>query len=183
MGKSGFQMPERDFHLRPKGFCCDEHGLLLWRNLCAEWAGSAPQYRLAKAKNFTDPVRAKDSAVLWTALPTWERFGEEVSTAGIELPEWVKSAALEKLLPLDLLRILVSRPELDSYPTRLAWVKSQMEHARGSAQMLALAGGGRAKDSGGDVLMGAVGGTAALSDDSLVWSLQAERSRSELAGD
>ena len=28
---------------------CDERGLLLWRNLCAEWAGSAPQYRLAKA--------------------------------------------------------------------------------------------------------------------------------------
>ena len=29
--------------------CCDEHGLMLWRNLCAEWAGAAPQYRLAKA--------------------------------------------------------------------------------------------------------------------------------------
>ncbi len=85
--------------------------------------------------------------------------------------------------PLDLLRVLISRPELDSFPTRLAWAKSQMEHARGRAQMLVLAGGGRAKDSGGDVLMGAVGGTATLSDDSLVWSLEAERSRSELAGD
>jgi hypothetical protein len=161
--------------------CCDEHGLMLWRNLCAEWAGSAPQYRLAKAKHFQDPARAKDSAALWTALPVWERLGEEVSTAGIELPEWVKSAALEKLLPLDLLRVLISRPELDSFPTRLAWVKSQMEHARGSAQMMALAGGGRAKESNGDVLMGAVARDPGA--DSLVWSLQAERSRFELAGD
>ena len=80
--------------------CCDEHGLLLWRNLCAEWAGSAPQYRLAKAKRFTDPVQAKDYTALWSALPAWERLGEEVSSTGIELPEWVKSPALEKLLPM-----------------------------------------------------------------------------------
>ena len=162
--------------------CSDEHGLLLWRNLCAEWAGSAPQYRHAKAKQFQDPPRAKDMAALWAALPSWERLGEEVRTAGFDVPEWVKSAALEKLLPLELLRTLISRPELDSLSTRLAWVRSQMEHARGSAQMLALAGGGRGKDAGGDVLMGAL-----VSDppgaDSTVWNLQAERSRSELEGD
>ena len=94
----------------------------------------------------------------------------------------MKSAALEKLLPLELLRTLISRPELDSLAARLAWVRSQMEHARGSAQMLALAGGGRGKDAGGDVLMGAL-----VSDppgtDSMVWNLQAERSRVELEGD
>ena len=74
--------------------------------------------------------------------------------------------------------------ELGSYPTRLAWVKSQMEHARGSAQMLVLAGGGRTKDSSGDVLMGALAGSPAVpGDDSLVWNLQAERSRSELVSD
>ena len=93
----------------------------------------------------------------------------------MELAEWVKSAALERLLPLELYRILVSRPELDTYQTRLTRVKSQMEHARGSAQMLVLAGGGgRGKDSGGDVLMGALAGNpAAPSDESIVWSLQA----------
>lgn len=162
--------------------CSDEHGLVLWRNLCAEWAGSAPQYRHAKAKQFQDPPRAKDMAALWAALPAWERLGEEVRTAGFDVPEWVKSAALEKLLPMELLRTLISRPELDSLAARLAWVRSQMEHARGSAQMLALAGGGRGKDAVGDVLMGAM-----VSDppgaDSVVWSLQAERSRLELDGD
>ena len=97
--------------------CCDEHGLLLWRNLCAEWAGSAPQYRLAKARQFQDPVRAKDFAALWTALPAWERLGEEVRTAGFECAEWMRSAALEKLLPLDLLRIVVSRFSTDGRGT------------------------------------------------------------------
>ena len=135
---------------------CDERGLLLWCNLCAEWAGSAPQYRLAKAKLFQDPARAKDMAALWTALPAWVRLGEEVSSAGFGLEEWVKSAALEKLLPLELLRIMIARPELDSYGTRLTWVRSQMEHSRGSAQMLALAGGGRGKDAAGDTIMGAL---------------------------
>jgi hypothetical protein len=135
---------------------CDERGLLLWRNLCAEWAGSAPQYRLAKAKLFQDPARAKDMAALWTALPAWVRLGEEVSSAGFGLEDWVKSAALEKLLPLELLRIMIARPELDSYGTRLTWVRSQMEHSRGSAQMLALTGGGRGKDAAGDTIMGAL---------------------------
>ena len=60
-----------------------------------------------------------------------------------------------------------------------------MEHARGSAQALALAGGGGAgKDASGDVLMGAVaGGRAATEQAPLLWSLQAERGLSELDGD
>jgi hypothetical protein len=67
---------------------CEERGLLLWRNLCAEWAGSAPQYRLAKAKSFQDPARSKDFAALWSALPAWMRLGEEVSSAGFALEDW-----------------------------------------------------------------------------------------------
>ena len=162
--------------------CSNEHGALLWRNLCTEWAGSAPQYRHAKAKQFQDPPRAKDMTALWAALPAWERLGEEVRTAGFDLPEWVKSAALEKLIPLELLRTLISRPELDSLNARLAWIRSQMEHARGSAQMLALAGGGRGKDASGDVLMGALAPDVPGSA-SVVWSLQAERGRLEFEGD
>ena len=65
-------------------------------------------------------------AALWAALPAWERLGEEVRTAGFDVPEWVKSAALEKLLRVELLRTLISRPELDSLAVRLAWVRSQM---------------------------------------------------------
>ena len=47
--------------------------------------------------------------------------------------------------------------------------------------MMALAGGGRPKESNGDVLMGAVAKDSGA--DSVVWSLQAERSRLELDGD
>ena len=94
------------------------------------------------------------------------------------------SDLLEKLLPLDLLRTLVSRPELDSFQSRLTWTKSQMEHARGSAQALALAGGSPGKDASGDVLMGAVaGGGAAAGREPLLWSLPAERGRAEQEGD
>ena len=113
--------------------CCEDRGTLLWRTLCAEWAGSAPQYRHAKARRFQDPPRAKDATALWAALPAWERLGEEVRTSGFDAPEWVRSAALEKLVPTDLLRVLVSRPELETYAAKLAWVKSQMEYFRAFA--------------------------------------------------
>ena len=38
--------------------------------------------------------------------------GEEVKLAGLDLPEWLRSAALEKLLPAPLLGALIARPEL-----------------------------------------------------------------------
>ena len=147
--------------------CCEDHGILLWRTLCAEWAGSAPQYRHAKARRFQDPPRAKDVAALWAALPAWERLGEEVRSSGFDAPEWVRAAALEKMLPAELLRVLVSRPELDSYAAKLSWVKTQMEHARGSAQAMALVERG-SKDTSGDVFMGALSGDPATQEpDSL----------------
>jgi len=134
--------------------CCEDRGALLWRNLCAEWSGSTPQYRHAKARQYQDPARAKDVAALWTALPAWERLGEEVRTLNFEMPDWVRTAALEKLVPAELLRVLISRPELSSFSDKLAWVKAQMEHARGSAQAMAMAkGGAGARDAAGDVLM------------------------------
>ncbi len=56
---------------------------------------------------------------LWASLPVWERLGEEVKTAGLDLPDWLKSAAPEKLVPSELLQVMISRPELDSYVRRL----------------------------------------------------------------
>jgi hypothetical protein len=166
---------------------CDERGLELWRGLCAEWHGSAPQYKHAKARRFQDPPRCRDVQGLWAALPVWERLGEEVRTAGLELPDWMKSAALEKLVPTELLPTLISRPELDTYVRRLQWIKAQMEHARGANQALAYSGS--QKDKTGDVLMGELGADGFSSagscsgSRSLVGSMQDERSRCELAGD
>jgi hypothetical protein len=135
---------------------CEERGLELWRGLCAEWHGSAPQYKHAKARRFQDPPRCRDVQGLWASLPVWERLGEEVKTAGLDLPDWLKSAALEKLVPSELLQVMISRPELDSYVRRLQWIKAQMEYARGTNQALAYSGHSQ-KDKSGDVLMGELG--------------------------
>jgi hypothetical protein len=165
---------------------CAERGLELWRGLCAEWHGSAPQYKHAKARRFQDPPRCRDVQSLWASLPVWERLGEEVKTAGLDLPDWLKSAALEKLVPSELLQVMISRPELDSYIRRLQWIKAQMEYARGSTQALAYSGHSQ-KDKSGDVLMGELGAdgfsTAGSDSRSIVGSMQDERSRCELAGD
>jgi hypothetical protein len=134
---------------------CVERGCELWRALCAEWSGAAPQLKQAKARRYQEPSRCKDITELWSRLPAWERLGEEVKLAGLDLPEWLRSAALEKLLPAQLLATLVARPELATYATRLAWVKTQMEHARGLAQASAY-GPGTGKDAAGDVYMNSV---------------------------
>jgi hypothetical protein len=134
---------------------CVERGCELWRSLCAEWSGAAPQLKQAKARRYQEPSRCKDITELWSRLPAWERLGEEVKLAGLDLPEWLRSAALEKLLPAQLLSTLVARPELATYATRLAWVKTQMEHARGLAQATAY-GPGTGKDASGDVYMNSV---------------------------
>jgi hypothetical protein len=99
---------------------CVERGCELWRSLCAEWSGAAPQLKQAKARRYQEPSRCKDTPELWTRLPAWERLGEEVKLAGLDLPEWLRSAALEKLLPAPLLATLVARPELSTYSARLA---------------------------------------------------------------
>jgi hypothetical protein len=79
--------------------------------------------------------------------------------SGLAVPPWLAMAALDQLLPASLRDALVARAscgdELSTFPARLAWVKLQMEHARGLAQATAYApgGGGRGKDAGGDVNM------------------------------
>jgi hypothetical protein len=134
---------------------CVELGCELWRSLCAEWSGAAPQLKHAKARRFQEPAKCKDTSELWAKLPAWERLGEDVKLAGLDIPEWLRSAALEKLLPAPLLATLVARPELSTYDARLAWVKTQMEHSRGLQQAAAY-GPGVGKDASGDVYMNSV---------------------------
>jgi hypothetical protein len=164
---------------------CVERGCELWRSLCAEWSGAAPQLKQAKARRYQEPARCKDVSELWSRLPAWERLGEEVKLAGLDLPEWLRSAALEKLLPAHLLGILIARPELASYAARVAWVKTQMEHARGLAQ--ATAYGPSAGGTAGDVHMGSLemapGNAYSESGEGLVWALHQEKSRNEQIGD
>jgi hypothetical protein len=151
---------------------CVEKGCELWRSLCAEWSGAAPQLKQAKARRYQEPPRCKDVAELWSRLPAWERLGEEVKLSGLEVPEWMRNAALEKLLPAALLGTLVARPELATYAVRLTWVKTQMEHARGLAQATAYAPGA-AKDTSGDINMGSLEAYAEAGDGDDWWA-QAE---------
>ena len=74
--------------------------------------------------------------------------------SGLALPSWLAMSALEQLLPVQLRDALVARAscgsELATFPARLAWVKVQMEHARGLAQATAYApSGGRGRDASG----------------------------------
>jgi hypothetical protein len=131
---------------------CVERGCELWRALCAEWSGAAPQLKQAKARRYQEPARCKDISELWSRLPAWVRLGEEVKAAGLDIPEWLRSAALEKLLPAPLLATLIARPELATYAQRIGWVETQMEHSRGMAQATAYAPGS-GKDASGDVYM------------------------------
>jgi hypothetical protein len=65
---------------------CVERGCELWRSLTAEWSGAAPQLKQAKARRYQEPARCKDVSELWSRLPAWERLGEEVQLAGLDLP-------------------------------------------------------------------------------------------------
>jgi hypothetical protein len=149
---------------------CIECGCELWRSLCAEWHGAAPQLKQAKARRYQEPARCKDISELWSRLPAWERLGEEVKLAGLILPEWLCSVALEKLLPAALLATMIARSDLATCPQRVAWVKTQMEHARGIAQATAFAPG-FSKDASGDVNMWSVEGQADDDDDGLEWAV------------
>ena len=151
---------------------CNSSGLELWRRLHSEWEGSAPQLKHAKARKFQDPVRCSSVAGLWEALPEWERLGEEVRATGFDMPDWVRTSALEKLVPADLLTTLVGRPELDSYGQKLRWVKCQMEHSRGALQARAVAGGSKKDAMQVDELAKADGEDAAPGLASQTWSLQ-----------
>ena len=157
---------------------CVERGCELWRSLCAQWSGAAPQLQHAKACRYQMPVRCKTVQELWSRLPSWERLGEEVSLSGFLVPPWVASSALDQLLPTQLRDSLVARAtcgeELKTYAQRLAWVKTQMEYARGQAQATAYApSGGLGKDASGDVNMYSVDdpSVAPESVEGLLWAL------------
>jgi hypothetical protein len=102
--------------------CGDGRGLELWRRLHAEWCGNAPQVIAAKARKFQDPPRSTTIQQLWEALPAWEELGSKVVLGSYPVPEWVRSQALDKLVPEDLLKIKLGRPELTDYAAKLAWV-------------------------------------------------------------
>jgi hypothetical protein len=148
---------------------CAGRGCEFWRALHAEWHGAAPQLRDAKARRFTDPPRCKDIGELWSRLAAWERLGEEVENTDFKLPEWMRNLSLEKLIPVQLLNTLISRTDIVGYPTRLAWVRAQMEHARGVSQAAAYAPG-PGKDASGDVYMNSVE-AAPEADNGLAWAL------------
>ncbi len=147
---------------------CVGRGCELWRALSAEWSGAAPQLRDAKARSYQEPGRCKDTQELWSKLASWERLGEEVALSNLVIPDWMRNMALEKLLPKQLLETLISKTELVDCPARMAWVKTQMEHARGIAQASAY-GHSSGKDANGDVHMNSV--EAAAESDGLAWAL------------
>ncbi len=162
---------------------CHERGCELWRSLCAEWSGSAPQLSMAKAMRFQQPTACKNMQELWTRLPQWERLGEEVATSGYLVPPWVQIVALGQLLPAQLSAALTDRAgtgsELVSFEQRLAWVKVQMEHSRGIMQ--ASSYNGRGKDASGDVNMYSVDNPPGLGSDAIgdmTWAL-AEATQAE----
>ena len=133
----GIKMTLQDTLLgRARG--CIERGCELWRTLCAEWSGSAPQLQAAKARRYMYPPTCKNIQELWSRLPAWERLGEEVDLSGFTIAPWLAITALDQLLPAQLRDSLASRAgtgdELKTYAQRLAWVKLQMEHARGLSQ-------------------------------------------------
>mgnify|MGYP002176398871 CR=1 FL=1 len=163
---------------------CIERGCELWRSLCAEWSGAAPQLQLAKAKRFQDPPTCKNMQELWSRLPAWERLGEEVAMTGYVVPPWVQMVALDQLIPVQLSDALTQRAstgvELVTIEQRLAWVKVQMEHSRGVQQATTYAGG-RGKDASGDVNMYSVDNPPGLGSDAvgdMTWAL-AEAAQAE----
>ena len=79
---------------------CNGSGCELWRRLNLEWEGSAPQLKHAKARKALEPARCPSVAQLWEFLPEWERLSAEVENSGLDMPEWMRMAALENGRPL-----------------------------------------------------------------------------------
>ena len=169
--------------------CGDGNGLELWRTLHSEWAGSAPQVLSAKSRRYQEPSRCSSAVALWDSLPSWTRLGEELMAAGLDVPGWVKTSALEKLVPDSMVTDLVGRSELNTFELKLAWVQRQMEHGRGAVQAVAMLKGQQGTKKDGDVLMAAMGiedgksSEQGSSCDSLIWSLHDEGARAVKSGD
>ena len=98
--------------------------------LAAEWRRNVPQVLAAKCRRYTDPHRCTTPLKLWEALPQWEQLGGEIALGGLVILELLKAQALDKLIPESLLQIIVSRPELSAYGSKLQRLKAQMEHGK-----------------------------------------------------
>jgi hypothetical protein len=164
----GIKMTLQDTLLgRARG--CIERGCELWRALCAEWSGAAPQLQAAKARRYMNPPTCKNVQDLWARLPQWERLGEEVELSGVQIAPVLAIVALDTLLPTQLRDALVScasqGSQLATYAQRLAWVKVQMEHSRGLTQAAGYAPHG--KDASGDVNMYSVDDPPGLGNDAI----------------
>jgi hypothetical protein len=169
--------------------CGDGRGLELWRRLHTEWRGNAPQVVAAKARKYLDPQRCANMQKLWEAMPLWEQLGSEVALGGYPVPDWVRSQALDKLVPQDMMTTIVGKPELAEFKAKVSWVKTQMEHARGVSQAsyvhaAGARGGGGAKDMEvGELAQEETASVAPSSSGSLLWSLQSELGRCSVEGD
>ena len=99
-------------------------GVQLWRRLNMEWERCEPQVRHARARLFQDPERCSSVAALWDALPRWLQQGEGLEAAGMSVPDWLRSTAFDKLIPLELLNAVVARPlEPGSFAAKLAFIR------------------------------------------------------------
>jgi len=168
--------------------CGDGRGLELWRKLHVEWEGAAPQVVASKASRFQDPTRCSTEMKLWEELPKWEQLGAEVVSGGYPMPDWVKASALNKLVPTSMLQVIMGRPaELSEFTPKLAWVKAQLEYAKGAARAQQFQAEKSPKDTSKDVDMGNLGktGTGAQGggEDAFLANLQAACLERARAGD
>ncbi len=118
--------------------CQNGSGLELRRRLFLEMRGAAPQVAMVQAEQYTFPPRVGSIGKLWDGLQRWLALGSEVEGAGYECPEWTRSAALLRLVPAEMEKEIVARPELSTYPARLAWIKAQLAHLRANLQAAAI---------------------------------------------
>ena len=71
-------------------------------------------------------------------MERWLTLGAEVESSGYDVLEWAKASAIFKLLPKDVEAQVVARPELQTYPRRLSWIKAQLAHQRATSQAQAV---------------------------------------------
>ncbi len=92
---------------------------------------------------------------------------------GYAIPDWIRATALDKLVPEDLLRLIVGCSELADYSAKLLWVRSQMEHARGATQAQYAGGAPTSKrDNDADMHMGAMTVDRRAQKPLLLWRLE-----------
>ena len=131
----------------------------------------------AKAKRFQDPAKCPNILALWEVLPAWEQLGAEVMAGGLPMPDWLRANSLEKLLPDDMLKTVVGRPELAEYAPKMLWVRAQMEHAKSNARASSISPKGKKENEDVDM------GNLEEPEDGILANLQAECGKMAAAGD